>query len=610
MPPQSAPRTLVLLAGCLSFIASEELNFISSVPDDMTVYWLPGGELSDAGSTATGSVRASRNGALSQSAVSTTTGHAFRIQAGRVRSAVVVHSGGPYHLVAVSKASDGSLDLESIGSDELQSLVLSLLRSCGISDNSLDCARGQARAPLSGMNIPGDLMDKYLAAYSPFNWIPVATATPPGARPGSYGSAEPPDEMIVVNSLASALSLRCALLADNWRTGDVLPIADGKTIGTVDAKSVLHVTARPGQVFFLHHSDSKLGKSRSFVYPGEMVVVGVREPTLPTLLTDGARELLTEVVDQDTLKLALSDAASACSETSHDEKAWGACFADKAAFPASHLPIRPDLSSQWFKLLWGSLDHWRQCVYNTDTVPVRRLQLTLRDAQANEHTIEARVLREEPLVLTVPAFASPGECSQFIDSQGLRNSHELSMAFVSGGGRSKARRTLSKNIIVDPHDTESVLRRLYERFFEVARRATGYELQPEGQEPVNWLYYKPGYEYRPHCDGGCGSQQVQLGERVASSLLYCSVADKGGATIFTRDNLKLTPSVGDLLLFAYKSDPKSLSQHAACPVLKGNKSTATQWYREGVSNDWNWEQALRGSRPPRQARTAKASDEL
>merc|ERR1712072_580577 len=110
------------------------------------------------------------------------------------------------------------------------------------------------------------------------------------------------------------------------------------------------------------------------------------------------------------------------------------------------------------------------------------------------------------------------------------------MASVSGGGTSRSRRTLSKNLYPDFEGNESgTLERVTKRFFEVTRAVTGYRLDHPGQEPVNWLYYKPGYEYRPHCDGACGAPQIVLGDRVLSSLLYCSVASKGGATVFPPD---------------------------------------------------------------------------
>merc|ERR1719291_429916 len=150
-----------------------------------------------------------------------------------------------------------------------------------------------------------------------------------------------------------------------------------------------------------------------------------------------------------------------------------------------------------------------------------------------------------------------------------------------------------------------------ERFFEVARQLTGYELYGEGQEPVNWLYYKSGYEYRPHCDGSCGARSVGYGSRVASSLLYCAVADEGGGTVFPPDGLKLEPTVGMLLLFAYNPDPERLTEHSACPVLRGEKMTATQWYREGVSKEHNWEFAAKGGElPPRRKQRGRRRDRL
>merc|ERR1712206_47581 len=103
-------------------------------------------------------------------------------------------------------------------------------------------------------------------------------------------------------------------------------------------------------------------------------------------------------------------------------------------------------------------------------------------------------------------------------------------------------------MFADQHDPSSTLTRLTNRFFDVARQVSGFELYPEGQEPVNYLFYKPGYEYRPHCDGACGSGSVRKGKRVASSLLYCSVASAGGGTVFPRDNLKLEPTAGMFLL--------------------------------------------------------------
>merc|ERR1712008_180905 len=194
----------------------------------------------------------------------------------------------------------------------------------------------------------------------------------------------------------------------------------------------------------------------------------------------------------------------------------------------------------------------------------------------------------DPLVVAIPALASPEECKVLSSQAG----EDLTRATVGGVGQtstSRARRTLTRNLFPDLGDDNSTLTRVATRFFEVARQATGYDLYPEGQEPVNWLFYKPGYEYRPHCDGMCGSSSVPKGKRVASSLLYCNVASDGGGTVFPPDNLKLEPEAGMFMLFTYNPDTHGVTEHAACPVLNGSKTTATQWYREGVSDEQPWD---------------------
>ena len=47
--------------------------------------------------------------------------------------------------------------------------------------------------------------------------------------------------------------------------------------------------------------------------------------------------------------------------------------------------------------------------------------------------------------------------------------------------------------------------------------------------------------------------------------------------MFPGDDLKLSPGEGDLLFFEYKNGPQS-TQHAACPVIAGNKTTLTMWH--------------------------------
>ncbi len=89
---------------------------------------------------------------------------------------------------------------------------------------------------------------------------------------------------------------------------------------------------------------------------------------------------------------------------------------------------------------------------------------------------------------------------------------------------------------------------------------------------------------------------------VATAILYCHPARRGGHTTFTRGALKVVPRPGDLLLFVYKlPDGRAdggLTEHSGCPVRAGRRKwIATQWFREGISLDepWHrWEAAWQG----------------
>ena len=120
-----------------------------------------------------------------------------------------------------------------------------------------------------------------------------------------------------------------------------------------------------------------------------------------------------------------------------------------------------------------------------------------------------------------------------------------------------------------------------------------------GQEPINAVYYRDdGDQYRPHCDGECRGGKYTLGSRVASSLTYCTIAERGGYTLFTRVGLKVVPKRKQMLFFGYfynSSDARpgvvmdnGHTEHTGCPLHEGKKWIATMWYREGVTAEKDW----------------------
>ena len=147
---------------------------------------------------------------------------------------------------------------------------------------------------------------------------------------------------------------------------------------------------------------------------------------------------------------------------------------------------------------------------------------------------------------------------------------------------------------------DDVNTRVARRKFAFAREVAGYDAwEGAGQEPINAVYYyHDGDQYRPHCDGECHARYT-LGSRVATSLAYCLVAERGGYTLFTRTGLKVVPKLRQMLFFGYFFNASDASpgvrmddgwtEHTGCPVHEGKKWAAIMWYREGVTAEKGWE---------------------
>ncbi|KAK6265500.1 hypothetical protein QUC31_016337 [Theobroma cacao] len=127
-------------------------------------------------------------------------------------------------------------------------------------------------------------------------------------------------------------------------------------------------------------------------------------------------------------------------------------------------------------------------------------------------------------------------------------------------------------------------------------------LPKENGEDIQVLRYEHGQKYDPHYDYFVDKVNIARGgHRIATVLMYLTDVTKGGETIFpqaeessrrktpaTDDDLSecakkgiaVKPRRGDALLFFSLSptaipDPSSL--HAGCPVIEGEKWSATKW---------------------------------
>nr|AAT84604.1 prolyl 4-hydroxylase [Dianthus caryophyllus] len=132
-----------------------------------------------------------------------------------------------------------------------------------------------------------------------------------------------------------------------------------------------------------------------------------------------------------------------------------------------------------------------------------------------------------------------------------------------------------------------------------ARIAAWTFLPIENGEAMQILHYERGQKYEPHFDYFHDKVNQQLGgHRIATVLMYLSNVEEGGETVFPNAEAKLQlanneslsdcakggysvkPKKGDALLFFSlhpDASTDSLSLHGSCPVIEGEKWSATKW---------------------------------
>ncbi|KAL6902408.1 hypothetical protein ACP4OV_005284 [Aristida adscensionis] len=221
--------------------------------------------------------------------------------------------------------------------------------------------------------------------------------------------------------------------------------------------------------------------------------------------------------------------------------------------------------------------------------------LLLRSA-AGEALDPSRAVRVSwrPRAFLYKGFLSEPECDHLValaKEGGLRKS---TVVDGKSGGNVMSEARTSSGMFLDKKQ-DDVVARIEERI------AAWTFLPPENGETLQILRYKNGEKYLPHFDNTAGPRQGLGGHRVATVLMYLSHVKMGGETIFPSSEGKLTqpkdetwsecansvygvkPVKGDALLFFSlhpnaTEDPDSV--HGSCPVVEGEKWSATKWIHE------------------------------
>ncbi|KAE8698218.1 Prolyl 4-hydroxylase 2 [Hibiscus syriacus] len=199
----------------------------------------------------------------------------------------------------------------------------------------------------------------------------------------------------------------------------------------------------------------------------------------------------------------------------------------------------------------------------------------------------------KPRAFVYEGFLTDLECDHLISIAKLELKRSAVADNVSGKSKLSEVRTSSGMFIAKAKDP--IVDGIEEKI------STWTFLPKENGEGIQVLRYEHGQKYEPHYDYFVDKVNIARGgHRIATVLMYLTNVTKGGETVFpeaeesplhttpAKDDLSdcakkgiaVKPKRGDALLFfsLYPNaipDPSSL--HAGCPVIEGEKWSATKW---------------------------------
>ncbi|KAE9618000.1 putative procollagen-proline 4-dioxygenase [Lupinus albus] len=187
-----------------------------------------------------------------------------------------------------------------------------------------------------------------------------------------------------------------------------------------------------------------------------------------------------------------------------------------------------------------------------------------------------------PRAFLYEGFLSEKECDHLINMAKDKLHKSLVTNNESGKAMLSKARTCSGMFFTKTQD---------EIISEIESRVATWTFLPrENDEPIQVLCYKHDQQYESHFDYFNDKFNQKIGgNRMATVLMYLSNVEKGGETVFPKSEswhliFTVKPKKGDALLFFSlhlnaTTDTRSL--HRSCPVIEGEKWSATKWIHVG-----------------------------
>lgn len=209
------------------------------------------------------------------------------------------------------------------------------------------------------------------------------------------------------------------------------------------------------------------------------------------------------------------------------------------------------------------------------------------------HAPWAEVLSWSPRAFIYHNFLTPKECLYLIHQAAPAMVKSTVVDAATGGSKDSRVRTSSGTFLRRGQD--EVIRKIEQRIADFTFIPVSHG------EGIQVLHYQKGQKYEGHYDYFHDTVNTKNGgQRIATLLMYLSDVDSGGETVFPatdadpnkpgwndlsacgKGGVSVRPKRGDALLFwSMKPDASvdAKSLHSGCPVIEGNKWSATKWMR-------------------------------
>ena len=175
------------------------------------------------------------------------------------------------------------------------------------------------------------------------------------------------------------------------------------------------------------------------------------------------------------------------------------------------------------------------------------------DKKGRRRTVHVKHDRPASRIHVIENFISEEECKA-MEEQAKPKLHKATVADGRGGSQLSENRKAMQAGIKVPWHLEAKgdhIAQLSRRVYDYVNHVLGLDIEEKGQEDLMSIQYfgrgrndEEPDRYTPHCDGECTGQPHKSGTRMATMVMYCTIADEGGHTNFRNSGVHVKPEKG------------------------------------------------------------------